>query len=109
MKERLQQLIDTNEFEFLKTMSEEDIWKFAFAIFYVFSEHEEQTGYQRAIYQSNDIKDINVDYIILNAIFTNREDFISILNNYLNNIEDDKEHYRGFIDRKTVYKVADYE
>ena len=57
----------------------------------------------------NDIKDINVDYIILNAIFTNREDFISILNNYLNNIEDDKEHYRGFIDRKTVYKVADYE
>lgn len=44
MRERLQQLIDTNEFEFLKTMSEEDIWKFAFAIFYVFSEHEERTG-----------------------------------------------------------------
>lgn len=43
MRERLQQLIDTNEFEFLKTMSEEDIWKFAFAIFYVFSECEERT------------------------------------------------------------------
>ena len=45
MRERLQQLIDTNEFEFLKTMSEEDIWKFAFAIFYVFSECEERTGH----------------------------------------------------------------
>lgn len=45
MRERLQQLIDTNEFEFLKTMSEEDIWKFAFAIFYVFSEREDLTGH----------------------------------------------------------------
>lgn len=45
MRERLQQLIDTNEFEFLKTMSEEDIWKFAFAILYIFSEHEERTGH----------------------------------------------------------------
>ena len=45
MRERLQQLIDTNEFEFLKTMSEEDIWKFAFAILYVFSEHEERIGH----------------------------------------------------------------
>ena len=42
MRERLQQLIDTNEFEFLKTMSEEDIWKFAFAILYVFAEREER-------------------------------------------------------------------
>ena len=45
MRERLQQLIDTNEFEFLKTMSEEDIWKFAFAILYVFSEREERIGH----------------------------------------------------------------
>lgn len=57
----------------------------------------------------NDIKDINVEYIILNASFTKREDFISILEQYINNIVDNKEHYRGFIDKKTVYKVADYE
>lgn len=55
MKERLQQLIDTNEFEFLKTMSEEDIWKFAFAILYVFSECEERTGHWRAVYQGDEI------------------------------------------------------
>ena len=29
------------------------------------------------------INDINVDYIILNANFTSREDFISILNQYI--------------------------
>ena len=57
----------------------------------------------------NDIKDINVEYIILNANLTNNEDFISILNQYLNDIGDNKEHYRGFIDKKTVYKVEDYE
>ena len=57
----------------------------------------------------NDINDINVEYIILNANLTQREDFISILNQYLNNIPDNQEHYRGFIDKKTVYKVADYE
>lgn len=57
----------------------------------------------------NDINDINVDYVILNASFTEREEFISILNQYLTNTLDDREYYRGFIDKKTVYKVADYE
>ena len=57
----------------------------------------------------NDINDINVDYIILNANFIERKEFISILNQYLTNTPDNKEYYRGFIDKKTVYKVADYE
>ena len=57
----------------------------------------------------NDINDINVEYIILNLSFTKEEEVLSILNKYLNNTKDDKEHYRGFIDRKTVYKVEDYE
>ena len=57
----------------------------------------------------NDIDDINVDYIILNANLTKREEFRSVLTAYLTNISDEKEHYRGFIDKKTVYKVADYE
>ena len=57
----------------------------------------------------NDIDDIKVDYIILNANLTNGEEFRSILNQYINGIGDDVEHYKGFIDKKTVYKVADYE
>lgn len=57
----------------------------------------------------NDIDQINVDYLILNANLTKREDFRSILTSYLTNKPDKEEHYRGFIDKKTVYKVADYE
>ena len=59
----------------------------------------------------NDINDLNVEYIILNANLTNREDFRSILNQYLTNRPeiDSSKCYRGFIDKKTVYKVADYE
>lgn len=57
----------------------------------------------------NDIKDINVEYIILNANLIDGVEFLSILNKYLNNEVDGNEYYRGFIDKKTVYKVADYE
>ena len=57
----------------------------------------------------NDINNINVEYIILNSNLTKEENFLSILNKYLNNKTDNNEYYRGFIDKKTVYKVADYE
>lgn len=57
----------------------------------------------------NDINNIKVDYIILNANLTNSEEFLSILNQYLNNYTDEQKYYRGFIDKKTVYKVEDYE
>jgi len=57
----------------------------------------------------NDINQINVDYIILSANLINREEFMIILNKYLNGEIDNNDYYRGFIDKKTVYKVADYE
>lgn len=57
----------------------------------------------------NDINNINVDYIILNANFINNQEFLKVLNQYINNITDNKEYYKGFINKKTVYKVADYE
>lgn len=57
----------------------------------------------------NDIDYLNIKYIILNASFTKREEFLSIVDQYVNHIVDDKEYYRGFMDKKTVYKVADYE
>lgn len=57
----------------------------------------------------NDINNIKIDYIILNANFIEDEEFLSILNQYINNAKDDKTYYRGFIDKKTVYRVEDYE
>ena len=57
----------------------------------------------------NEINNINVEYIILNANLTNREDFISILDKYINNTIDSDKYYQGFINEKTVYKVEDYE
>lgn len=57
----------------------------------------------------NELDNIEVEYIILNANLTSRKDFISILNRYIANIHDEEEHYLGFINRKTVYKVEDYE
>lgn len=57
----------------------------------------------------NELDDINVDYIILNANLTSRKEFLSILNKYIDNVCDEEEHYIGFINRKTVYKVEDYE
>ena len=39
----------------------------------------------------------------------NNEEFIEVLNNYLLNKKDTNEHYKGFIDTKTVYKVEEYE
>lgn len=57
----------------------------------------------------NDINNIKVNYIILNANLTKREEFRSILTSYLTRKTDNIDHYRGFIDKKTVYKVEDYE
>lgn len=57
----------------------------------------------------NELDNINADYIILNANLTKRDEFINIVDRYINNIHDDEEHYLGFINRKTVYKVEDYE
>lgn len=57
----------------------------------------------------NELDDIEVDYVILNANLTGRKEFLSILDRYMANIHDDDDHYVGFIDRKTVYKVEDYE
>lgn len=57
----------------------------------------------------NDINDINIEYIILNSNLTERKELLSILNKYISNTTDDNDYYRGFIDKKTVYKVADYE
>lgn len=57
----------------------------------------------------NEVDNLNIEYIILNATLIDNKEFLDVLNNYLKNKKDNKEHYKGFLDRKTVYKVEDYE
>lgn len=57
----------------------------------------------------NEINNLNINYIIINANLTKREYLLSILDQYLKNIGNNGEHYVGFLNKKTVYKVADYE
>lgn len=57
----------------------------------------------------NEVDKLNIDYIILNATFIETKEFSMVLDDYLKNKHDDKQHYEGFLNRKTVYKVEDYE
>lgn len=57
----------------------------------------------------NDIETLQIDYIILNAFHTDEATFLQIIQDYLTKKTTDSNPYRGFIDKKTVYKVEDYE
>ena len=57
----------------------------------------------------NEIDNLNIDYIILNATLIENEKFLNVMNDYLKNKPSEEKHYEGFINRKTVYKVEDYE
>ena len=57
----------------------------------------------------NELDTINIDYIILNENHIESKEFKKVLNQYLNKEKDEKNHYLGFINKKTVYKVEDYE
>lgn len=57
----------------------------------------------------NELDKINVDYIILNAFNIDDEKFIYMLNRYLDNDKIDEDTYTGFLNKKTVYKLKDYE
>lgn len=57
----------------------------------------------------DEVDRLNIDYIILNATLIDSEEFMRVLDSYLENKPDLGEHYKGFLNRKTVYKVEDYE
>ena len=52
---------------------------------------------------------LNIDYIILNSNHIESDTFMNTLNNYLEKKKDNQEHYLGFLHKKTVYKVEEYE
>ena len=57
----------------------------------------------------NEINNINVEYIILNAFNINNKEFMNVLNDYLDNKTNKKDTYTGFINKKSVYNIKDYE
>ena len=57
----------------------------------------------------NELDKIHVDYIILNAFNIDNEEFMYILDLFIQNKKTNNEEYVGFLDKKTVYKVEDYE
>ena len=57
----------------------------------------------------NKINTLNINYIILNSCHINPKEFKKVVNQYLNNESDNNNYYEGFIEKKTVYKVEDYE
>ena len=57
----------------------------------------------------NDLDKINVDYIILNAFNIDDEEFLYMLDRYIKEKKTDKDEYTGFLNKKTVYRVSDYE
>lgn len=57
----------------------------------------------------NELDKINVEYIILNAFNIKTPEFMEMLDNYINNRKTFKDEYVGFLNKKTVYKVDDYE
>lgn len=57
----------------------------------------------------NKIKDINVEYIILNENNIEKEKFINVLKSYQEEKQTKEDNYIGFLEKKTVYQVKDYE
>ncbi len=57
----------------------------------------------------NEINDINVEYIILNAFNINNKEFMDNLKDYLDSKTTMKNTYTGFINKETVYNIKDYE
>lgn len=55
----------------------------------------------------NEINKLEIEYIVLNSFLINNDEFSKILYNYTNNIKNNDEHYLGFFNEKTVYRVKD--
>ena len=75
----------------------------------------EEEGYGTTVYTKepinliNRLEKLNIDYIILNSNHIDNKEFRRIVTQYLNHESDNNYYYEGFIEKKTVYKVEDYE
>jgi len=62
---------------------------------------------KRPINLINEIDKIDVEYIVLNSFLIDNQEFVNVLDSYINHSIDNDEHYLGFLNEKTVYKVKD--
>lgn len=51
----------------------------------------------------------SIDYIILNSNYINEDEFMRVLDEYINEYLDDNDNYEGFSNTKTIYTVKNYE
>lgn len=63
----------------------------------------------RPINLINEIDNINCDYVILNSFNVSNDEFYQVFNDYINHNVGSNNNYTGFLNKKTVYKVSDYE
>ena len=57
----------------------------------------------------NDFEDLEVEYGVLNSVLVSNEKFLKVLEGYLKGRKNTDQYYTGFLNKKTVYKVEDYE
>lgn len=57
----------------------------------------------------NEIENLEIEYGILNANLISNEEFLQKLDEYLQERKNTDQYYNGFLNKKTVYKVEDYE
>ncbi len=78
---------------------------------YIISEEKYGTTVytKEPIHLIHKIDELNIDYIILNSNYIDYQEFKEVVYQYLDNKKDYHEYYEGFIEKKTVYKVDDYE
>ena len=51
----------------------------------------------------------SIEYIILNSNYIDKNEFMSVLDKYINKDIDDNDNYEGFSNTKTIYTVKNYE
>ena len=55
----------------------------------------------------NDVKNLEVDAIILNSLMIDKDLFLKVVDQYVTFDSDNEDHYSGFLHEKTVYRVGD--
>jgi len=51
----------------------------------------------------------NIDYLVLDGSYSDDNEFIDVVNSYINNDKSNKDEYVGFLHTKTIYKVKNNE
>ena len=57
----------------------------------------------------NALDDLNVEYVVLSSFLIENEKFLEVLDRFLMDRKNNDQYYTGFLNRKTVYKVEDYD